>query len=90
MAAKDLHPNEYILFVWGIYKRPEHYSGVGYKNLHSECIRRKDNKAHWKTDLPIAEKRAKELISEYSKDKSTYLDFEVVIKGDDSVEYGRF
>ena len=45
VAEKDLHPNEYILFVWGIYKRPEHYSG---------------------------------------------LDFEVVIKGDDSVEYGRF
>ncbi len=81
--------NEYIIFVWGIYKRPEHYTGIGSINVHSECIKRKDINADWKEDFSIAEKRAKELLREYSKDKSKYYDFEVIIKGDDSIEYGR-
>lgn len=88
METFNLNPNEYILFVWGISKRPNHYTGIGFKHIHSERILREDNQAPWKHDFHIAENRAKELLTEFSRDKSVFFQYDIVIKGDNGKEYG--
>lgn len=76
-VLKASTPSKYIIFVWGVYKRPNHYSGVGCKNLHSES----------EDDLSVAKETAKALLAQYSKDKLIYHSYNVVIKGDNGVEY---